>query len=93
MRCCENQMLHAVLTKLTHMEAQMSALDDKTAAIVTAVTQLGTDLAAAIADLKANSGAPTTAQLAALDNIATSLTSMDATVKASDPGPVPPPAA
>lgn len=72
----------------------MSALDDKTAAIVAAVTQVGTDLATLVADLKANGGAPTPAQLSALDNIVTSLTSLDATIKADDPGaPVPPPAA
>lgn len=64
----------------------MSALDDKTAAIKTIVTQLGTDLAAVVADLKANNGAPTAAQLQALDDIATQLTGEDAAVKAADPG-------
>lgn len=72
----------------------MSALDDKTAAIVAAVTQIGTDLGTLVSDLKASSGAPTPAQLAALDNIVTSLTSLDATIKADDPGsPATPPAA
>lgn len=67
----------------------MSALDDKTAAIVAAVNQVGTDLAALVADLKANNGAPTAAQLSALDNIVTSLTSLDTTIKSDDPGPAP----
>lgn len=67
----------------------MSALDDKTAAIIAAVTQLGTDLAQAVADLKANSGAPTAAQLSALDGIVASLTGLDTTVKSEDPGAPP----
>lgn len=71
----------------------MSALDDKTAAIKAAVTQLGTDLTAAIADLKSNTGAPTPEQLQALDDIATQLTGLDTTVKSSDPGPDTTPAA
>lgn len=62
----------------------MSALDDKLAAVQAAITQLGTDLTAAIADLKAKigTGEPTTAQLAALDAIATSLTNLDVQAKA-----------
>lgn len=79
-------LLRPVLEELKHMEDTMSALDDKTAAIVVAVTQLGTDLATGIADIKANSGAPTADQLARLDGIAASLTSLDVTVKSDDPG-------
>ena len=73
----------------------MSALDDKIAAIVAAVTQIGTDLGTLVADLKANGGAPTPAQLTAMDNIVTSLTGIDTTIKSDDPGPAPatPPAA
>lgn len=69
------------------MEINMSALDDKITAINAAVTKLGQDLTKAIADLKANSGAPTPAQLASLDTIAQALTSLDSTTVASDPGP------
>lgn len=62
----------------------MAALDDKIAALQAAVSQLGTDLTAAIADLKSKIGAgePTADQLAALDAIATSLTALDAQAKA-----------
>jgi hypothetical protein len=65
-------------------EHQMSELDDRITTIQTAVAQLGTDLTAAIADLKAKIGAgqPTDAQLSALDAIATSLTSLDTQAKA-----------
>lgn len=65
----------------------MSALDDKTAAIVAAVTTLGTDLTALINDIKTNTGAPTPAQLDALDVIATTLSGLDTQVKSADPGP------
>lgn len=67
----------------------MAALDDKTAAIKAAVTQLGTDIATLAADLKASGAAPTAAQLQALDDIATQLTGLDTTVKAEDPGTTP----
>ena len=62
----------------------MGILDDKITALQTAVSQLGTDLTAAIADLKAKiaAGGPTSDQLAALDAIATSLTALDTQAKA-----------
>lgn len=65
----------------------MAVLDDKITAIVTAVTALGTDLATLSSDIKSNNGAPTADQLKALDDIATSLSGLDAQVKAADPGP------
>lgn len=81
-------LLKPVLDQLKQTEEKlMSALDDKTAAIVTAVTGLGKDLSALIDDLKANNGAPTAAQLQALDDIATSLTALDTQAKSADPGP------
>lgn len=62
----------------------MAALDDEITALKAAVAQLGTDLTAAIADLKAKiaAGGPTADQLAALDAIATSLTALDTQAKA-----------
>jgi hypothetical protein len=68
-------------------EKQMAALDDKTQAIVTLVVKIGTDLANLITDLKNNSGQPTTAQLQALDDIATKLQGVDTTITTADPGP------
>lgn len=88
----DRELLHKILHKLQKQEAHMSALDDKIATIVAAVTQLGTDLGTLVADLKANNGAPTPAQLSALDGIVTSLTSLDTTVKSDDPGTPTPPA-
>jgi hypothetical protein len=75
-----------ILTRLDKLqEVLLSALDDKTAAINAAITQLGIDLTKVIADLRAavaNGQAPTPAQLAALDAIATSLTTLDTQAKA-----------
>lgn len=70
----------------------MSVLDEKTVAIKAAVVTLGTDLNTAIADLKAQIAAgqaPTAEQLQALQDVADSLTGLDTTVKAADPGPTP----
>lgn len=78
-----------ILKELRKVENQMAALDDKITAIQTAVSQLGTDLATVIADLKASGQAPTADQLAALDAIVSSLQGLDTTVKAADPGPAP----
>lgn len=81
-------LLKPVLDQLKQTEEKlMSALDDKTAAIKAAVAQLGADLATLVADLKSNTGAPTPAQLQALDDIVTSLTSLDTQAKSDDPGP------
>jgi hypothetical protein len=75
-----------ILTRLDKLqEVLLSALDDKTLAIQTAITQLGTDLTKVISDLRAAiaaGGPPTAAQLAALDAIATSLTTLDTQAKA-----------
>jgi len=79
-----NWFLEPVLHKLKQTEEHMSALDDKTAAIVAGLATLKTDLEAAIADLKSKigSGEPTADQLAALDAIAASIGSLDAEAKA-----------
>lgn len=82
--------LEPVLEQLRKGEKQMAKLDEITAAIKTAQVQLGTDLNAAIADLKAQIAAkqePTAEQLQALQDVADSLTGMDTDVKAADPGP------
>ncbi len=84
----------SIITKITEMETNiMSALDDKTQAIVDAVSKLGTDLAKAIADLKAQAGQATPDQLAKLDAIAQSLQGLDAEAIAEGATPTPPPAA
>ena len=65
------------------MEAQMAALDDKITAIQSVIAQVQTDLAKLIADFHASSGqAPTAAQLAALDKIASDLGVVDTQAKA-----------
>lgn len=81
-----NWVLSPAILKLTNMENKMSALDEKITAINAAVSKLGTDLTTLITDLKSNTGAPTAAQLASLDTIASALTSLDSTVTSADPG-------
>jgi len=77
-----------LLAEIKKMEVQtMTQLDDlntKIATIQTSISTLGTDLTKAIADLKAQiaAGQDLTAPLAALDAVATSLTSLDTQAKA-----------
>lgn len=82
-----NWLLSPVIQSLKETKMQIDDLNTKLATVQTAITQLGTDLTAAIADLKAKiaaagTGPDLTAQLATLDTIAASLGSLDTQAKA-----------
>lgn len=89
--CCTHELLHEVLREIKHTKEKLMGIAEdlqaKIDVINTNIATLGTDLTAAIADLKAKivaAGTPidVTAQLAALDGIATSLSSLDTQAKA-----------
>lgn len=89
--CCEHQMLHEILKKLEALMGLNEDLLAKQQAANDALTQLGTDLTAEIADLKAkivaaSGGAITpdqaTALLAGMDSIIAKVGTLDTQAKA-----------
>jgi septal ring factor EnvC (AmiA/AmiB activator) len=80
------QLLFEINNKENQIMAQIDDLNTQIANVTAAVNQLGTDLAASIADLEAKIAASGTTidltkQIAALTDIATTLTTLDAADK------------
>lgn len=88
-----HDMLHQILHTQEKIMSTIQDLDTSITSLTATVTKLGTDLTAAIKDLEAKlaSNPPTTfdpsPEIARLTAIASTLTSLDTSAVAADPGP------